>query len=534
MALYLAVLAIIAAVSIPLGGVSSHAAQGDAAPVELVVALTLEPRSLDPAYNYEFASYHVVNHINEGLLYYTPDSRLANGLAESWEQADATTYVYRIRQGVRFSDGSPLTVEDVLFSLERIKDPALAADTNWMYSSVDTIKQTGEWEITVKLNKPDANWKYVLATSAGEIVSKKFVEAAGDSFGKPGGGTLGTGPYKLDKWVPGSQFVLSRNEHYWNKKENFPIDKVTVNIIPDMNSVGLALESGQADFFIRPSKEILAQFEGSKKFKIVTSPSLGNAVVSFNTKKSPFDDANVRKAVASAIDSAGIRKSQVGEYAADAGALPFGEKGYTIGDFEDWKKFNASLPLYSYDMEKAKRYLAQSSVPKGFSTSIILRPNQSHNNIAQIIQASLKELNIGVEVRQLTASEYYGYVYGGKITNGIRDYDMSINLWIPDFPDPIGHLIPQYYSTNAGAGGSNFAAYSNPKVDALCDEQSLSADDNERSKLIQRAFAIAAEESPYKYLFYDNNTIIINKKFDYALSPVWIFNFSYKDIKLAE
>jgi len=498
------------------------------------VVMIAEPRSLDPAYNYETASFQVVNSINDALLYFKPDASLGNALAESWKEIDNLTYTYQIRQNVKFSDGTPLTIEDVIFSMERIRDTALASDENWMYDNVDSITKTGDWEITVRLARPDATWQYVPATSGGQIVSKAFVESKGNSYGKVDGGALGTGAYKLDKWVSGSQIVLTKNEYYWNKEQEIPLDKVTINIVPDSNSIQLALESGQADFTIASSKDLLSAFESSPSLKVVSNPSVANTVLSFNTQKAPFTDANVRKAIACAVDSAAIRKSQLGDYGLDSGVLPFGEAGYTLGSKQSWIDFNKTLPDYSYNLEKAKEYLEKSSVPNGFSTSLYYKPDATSHNIAQAIQAYLKELNITVELRQLQSSEYYAFAYGGKITNGVRDYDMGINQWVPDFPDPAGHLLPQYQGSNAGAGGANYAAYQNDEVDALCVRQNELTDPTERAELIQQAFSIAANDAPYKYLYYSNNSIVINKKFDYELSPIWIFNFNYKDIQLAK
>jgi len=515
------------------GSGSADTATTEGGEVQLVVASATEPRSLDPAHNYEYATFHVVNSINDGLLRFTADAELEPWLAESWEAVDSLTYVYQIRQGVKFSDGSDLTVDDVIFSLERLRDPDLASDVNRMYASVDTIEQTGDWEVTVKLSQPDAMWQYAPATPGGQIVSKAFVEAAGESFGKSDGGTLGTGAYKLESWQPGSQFVLTRNEYYWNEEAGVDIDTVVINIIPDANSIQLALESGQADFAIIGTKETLDAFDGSDSINVISSPSLNNTVLSFNTQKAPFDDVNVRKAVAYAVDSVGIRESLLGDYAFDAGDLPFGEAGYILGDAKLWTDSNKTLPDYSYNIEKAKEYLAQSDYPDGFSTTLYYMQDPTYNSLCQAIQASLKQIGIEVELLQVQSSEYYALAYGGKITDGVRDFDMGINRWNPDYPDPAGHLTPQYWSENAGAGGSNFAAYSNPDVDALIDAQLQSTDNDERADLLREAFAIAAEDVPYKYLYYQSNNLVLNNKFDYELSVIWIFNLDYKDVKAA-
>ncbi|GHU65177.1 ABC transporter substrate-binding protein [Clostridia bacterium] len=511
-------------------GGDAAVAAGEGEEVELLVIVGGEPRSLDPAYNYETASFHVVNSISDSLLAFDEAGALKPSIADRWEAVDPTTYVYHIREGAKFSDGSDLTIEDVIYSLERIRDPELAADTQWMYASVASIEQTGDREVTVKLSQPDANWQYVPATSGGQIVSKAYVEEKGDSFGKNDGGTLGTGPYKLESWTAGSQIALTRNEFYWGDKPD--IDRVVVNFASDANAVQLALETGQAEFAITNAKTTLESFENSDTINVINKPSIGNSVVSFNTQKAPFDDVNVRRAIASAIDSAGITQSQLGSYGSVPGDLPFGEAGYTLGSRDSWVSFNAGLPDYSYDLDKAKEYLAQSAYPDGFATTIYFKPNDIPRAAAQVIQAALKELNIDLTLNEVQLSDYYAYAYGGQITDGIRDYDIGINDWQPDFPDPIGHLTPQYWSQNAGPGGSNYAAYSNPEVDALIEAQNNTTDPNERAKLIQEAFALAADDAPYKYLYYMNNSLLLNKKYEYELSPMWIFGLNYKDVKV--
>ncbi|MDR0499989.1 MAG: ABC transporter substrate-binding protein [Coriobacteriales bacterium] len=499
----------------------------------LVIGQATEPRSLDPAYNYETATFTTTNNIYESILHYTPDLKLEPGIAKSWQAIDSTTYVYEIRDDVTFSDGSKLTVEDVIYSLERIRNPEVATNTSWMLDSVDTILKTGEWQITVHLNTPDATWQYVPATSAGQVISKKFTEAQGKNYGQPDGQTLGSGPYKLSSWTQGSELVFTRNENYWNSEREIVIDEVTVQIIPDDNARALAAQSGQLDFVIGPTADLIDQYLASGRLKLSNTPALQHLFISFNTQRAPFNDKNVRIAVSHAIDAQGIRENTVGDYAQDAGALPFSSEGYVIGKPSQWQTYNTSLPVYDYDVKKAEDALAKSAYPDGFKTSLIVRPGT--NDIAQAIQANLKAINIEVELLTVTNEEYYAYVYGSKFdSDGIRDYDFSINRWVPDFPDPVGILQPMYWSKNIGAGGTNFASYSNPTVDDLILKQQASTDNDERTELIQEAFAIAAEEAPYKILQYNNNLTVLNAKYEYQLSALWLFSFSPADFKLAD
>ena len=107
--------------------------------------------SLDSAFAYDFTTNPVVEQITESLLYYDENDELQPYLCESWEEVDPTTYVYNVRDDVTFSDGTPMTMDDVLFSVQRYEDPDLASYLLWMYDSVESIEQTGDWQFTVKL-----------------------------------------------------------------------------------------------------------------------------------------------------------------------------------------------------------------------------------------------------------------------------------------------------------------------------------------------------------------------------------------------
>ena len=183
---------------------------------ELVVGLQGDVVAIDPVYAYDFTANPVVNQITEGLLKFENGETIAPNLAERFENPDPLTYIYYLRQDVTFQDGSPMTIDDVIFSMERTRNPETASYVGWMYNSVDTIERTDDWTVTVKLKEPDALWQYVLATTAGHVISKAYYEANAETFGKPEGGVLGTGPFKFVSWATGSEIVLEKYDGYWN------------------------------------------------------------------------------------------------------------------------------------------------------------------------------------------------------------------------------------------------------------------------------------------------------------------------------
>lgn len=494
----------------------------------LVVGLTNDITSLDYAANYTISNFQVVNSINDSLLINDQNGQMQPNLCTSWEQVDALTYVYQIRDDVCFSDGTPMTVDDVVFSMNRVKDPATASEFNWAYANVDSIEATGDWEVTVHMSSPDSLWQYIPATSGCQITSEAYYEAHKDNFGNADGGTIGTGAYKYVSWDSGSQIVLEKNEYYWGDAPAF--DKVIYNVISDPSAMALAATSGQVDLIVSPSIDTISTYESSSAVTVHTEDGLNNTLISFNCQKAPFDDVNVRRAVASAIDSATICQSQMGDYASVGTALPFSNTVYGL-DQAAWQNAADTLPAYDYDMDQAKTYLAQSGYADGFDCTMVTLNDTTYNNIAQAIQYSLKELNINMEIKQVTTSEYYAYAYGGMITDGIRDYDIMINRWTPDYCDPAGYLNPQYSSANTGDGGSNYAAYSNAQVDELIAAQLASTDNAERSALMLEAFGIIADEEPYKPLYYPKVYWITSSRCDYELAPFWLYNVLMKDVQ---
>lgn len=498
-----------------------------------VIGVTGEARSLDPAYNYNQTEFTTLNHMYDTLLVFSPDgTELLPSLVTSWEIVDELTYVYQLRDDVTFWDGKPMTVDDVVFSLNRIKDPATAANTAFLFANVASIEATGEWEFTVKLSSPDALWKYVPATVAGQVVEKAYVEEKGDSFGTAEGGTMATGPYMFESWVSGSQFTYKKNPNYWDKEATLLFDEVDVVIMTDATALAVAAASGQVDMVINFNTDNMNQYKNSENLEVIYSEGPNNSFIAMNNQRAPFDDVNVRKAVACAIDEASITTTTKAEYGAPAKALDF-DVDVMGFETEDWNALSDSLTSYSYNVEKAKEYLAQSAYPDGFTCNFLC--SSGNTRVAEIVQFNLKELNINVEIVPLTASELLSYVYGSVTDeNGARDYDLISYGWLPDYLDPANYLQPFYQSVNAGPGGSNCAGYANEEVDKLLEEQLLTVDVKERSQLMMEAYRIINAECPYKLLNYYGNTLAINKKYSYELSPMWIYNINVKDITLAQ
>lgn len=494
------------------------------------VALGSDIMKLDPAYAYDFTTNPVVNQITQGLLTFDSDNKLQPMLASSWKEVDSLTYVYDIRSDVTFSDGTPMTIDDVLFSIERIKNPDTASYLSWMLDNVASIEKTGDWQITIRLSQPDATWQYVPATTACHIVSKAFTEKTGEDFGTSKGGLLGTGPFRFVSWQSGTEVVLDKNPNYWNKEAKVDFDKLVFKIIPDDTARVTALQTGSVDFTIETPLDMLQTLRDGGKVELAANEGFGVRYLAFNTQKAPFNDVNVRKAIYHAIDMESIQKNIIKEAGIPATTLPSGK---ALNTFEEakWDEYTAKAPKYEYNVEKAKEYMAKSSAPDGFDCTVLTTEMSIDYSVALAIQEALKALNINMELIKVSSDEHTAYQFGDKFADGIRDYDMIIAGWEADFPDPSGNLTPLYMGSNAGEGGANAAAYVNPKVDEYLTAQGVSSDPAERTALMFSALDIITDEIPYIFVFYPTRNTAINKSYSgFKMNASWIWNLHFEDI----
>lgn len=510
------------------GCAKSGEVSGEVKGVTMNVALGADIIRLDPAFAYDNETSVVINQITEPLLTHNPDNSLKNCLAESWEAKDATTYVYKIRNDVKFSDGSPMTVDDVVFSLKRHMDTKLASYMNWMFANVQSIEATGDWEVTVKLKQPDATWKYVLATSAGMIVKKSYCEEKGEEFGSSSVGVVGTGPYMFEAWETGSKVVLKRNPQYWDKTAKSNVEKIVFSIVADDTTLLTALKSGQIDFCATFSNTLNPSIEAIENVKLQSAPGMGIHYITFNTAKKPFDDVNVRKAISYAIDLESIHTNIVKDVGEIGGQLPMADSLFTI-EKDKWTSFANSLAPHEYNLDKAKEYMAKSSVPNGFSCELLVKKTDAIRfDVALILQEMLKKLNIDVKVVPVTGDEFFSYQFGNQLVDGKRTYDMMVATWGADYPDPAGNLDPLYASSNMGEGGCNSASYSNPEVDDLLAKANVSLDESERTELMIEACKLIVEDTPYYIYNYPKIFVVTNKNYDFGdmnLYSTWDWNF---------
>ena len=516
-------------------GAASGAASGDPgtpkAGGSIVAAIEGEPGSMDPAFSYDFVSGLSVSSVTEPLLKFCEnDQKLCPNLAESYTVSeDGLTYTLKIRQGVKFHDGSAMTVDDVIFSLDRVRDPELGSYVGWMLAKVSTVETPDANTVVLTLSEPDALLEYALATTAAHVVSKAFVEANGDKFGKPEVGSMGTGPFKFVEWKSGDSQTVARFDDYWDKANGGPyLDQITIKIIPEPTTRVAGLQTGEIDFIINniPSD----QYETVKAIADVDltfTDSYYGEWMTFNMQKAPFDNVKVRQALNYAFDKKAVRELFYGAEADPTKGTLVNPSLWTF-EKDAWQAAWDALPAYDVDLVKAKQLLDESGVADQLNGTEIAyyESTPSIKGAAEAFIDSMSKLGISIKARKVTYQENVALQFGTH-----DDYDILVASWGSDFPDPSGNLRPNFASENIVAGGANSSAYKNAEVDVLLAKQNTLVDKAERAKLLIEAQKIIAEDSAVIVTAYPGWPLAVNKRLaGQDVSSLWYWASLFKDV----
>lgn len=424
------IVVLIMAVAIILGitACSSKTPQGNnpqtstpgssAAPVKntINIAIGSDPGTLDPlGASANDAWGQISLQIYDQLFTYDQSMKEIPMLAKSWDKPDELTYIFHLREGVKYSSGTEFKASDVLFSLNLNKnDPTgslLVAKIDW-----DNTKVIDDNTIQIAYVEPNAPSFPQLAYL--RIVSEKEYNASPDKMLTT---PVGTGPYMLSKWVTGSSITLVANPNYWGEKPQ--IETVNYKIITDASQRTNALLAGDVDLALDIAPSDVEIINKDKNYTTAINSSNANETIIFNTtSNSVCQDVNVRKAIAYAINKEGIRKVAY----SGLGNLAISPLPSFFLDYD--KSWNADGYL-DYNIEKAKEAIKNAGIPEGTKLKIINRGIAVHLAVSQVIQANLKEIGLDVEIVSYDPS-----VYTMNAMNPAGGWDMAMySMGCPSF-----------------------------------------------------------------------------------------------------
>jgi ABC-type transport system substrate-binding protein len=433
---------------------------------DIVVTYKDDITTLDPAIGYDWVNWSMIKSLYSRLMDYEPGTaNLVPSLAESFDvSADGLTYTFKLRPGVKFSNGRAVIASDVKYSIERAVNPKTQGPGAGFFGAIngfDTvsggtsetlsgIETPDDMTVVFKLSRPDATFLHVLAINFASVVPKEAVEAAAGDFGKK---PVGSGTFILKDWTIGQRLVFDRNPDYFNKDLPY-IDKVTVEVGQEPLVALLRLQQGEIDIAgdgIPPAKflEIKNSPEGAQM--IVDGEQLHTGYLTLNTKIKPLDDVKVRQAINMAVNKERITRILNGRATPANQPLPPLMPGYD-------KAFTG----YAFDVEKAKALLAEAGFPDGFETVLYSTNTDPQPRIAQAIQQDLAAIGVKAEVRALAQ----GNVIAAGGTEGEAPMIWSGGMaWIADFPDPSNFYGPILGCGGAVQGGWNWSWYCNEALD---------------------------------------------------------------------
>ncbi len=481
----IAMVALAGVASLILAGCSAGgAASSSSTPVkggDLVIARPADAVSMNNTTTFDNPSIFTFEQIMEPLFTVSDDGKdvkpwLATGYTVS---ADKLTYTIKLRPGVKFSDGTPMTAKDVKFSIDA--DTA-TADTGWGYinAAISEVSVVDDETVAIKLKYAWAPLIADLSLFSNAIVPANYGGKTADEFYQA---PVGTGPFKWGEWKKGQSLKLVKNTNYWQKGKPF-LDSVTWNVVPDANTRKLQLQGGQIDIDDTPDWSSFASLKSTGGIVASAFPSTQIDYVAFNQQRAPFDDVHVRRAIAYSIDRQALVKAVLFGNGSAANSLLSPGTPYYDKD--------AKGP--GYDPAKAKAELAQSSVPKGFSTSLLIRSGDANQaSVAQILQSELKKLGITVTIKQLDPT-------ANKQARLKSDFDMTLSAWTMDIPDP------DEWTTFAvdpdGGAKSAFTHYDNPEVIALNKQAQKEIDPDKRQELYNKLQELTGEDAFLAYTYY--------------------------------
>jgi peptide/nickel transport system substrate-binding protein len=455
-----------------------------------------EPTTLDPANAADYSSGQVVMNLCDALLTIDADYNLKPNLA-TYDQVSDTQLVLKIREGVTFWNGKPLTAEDVAYSLNRASEPDKII--SFAFLNVRSIEVTSQDEVTIDFTKPDALFLKALANITGVVMEKGFTEQAGDKLGSATGGVMCSGPFKLDSWKVGSEIQVSRNDAYWNPERRPFASDVTFSFVTDGTALAQALSSGEIDGAYEIPASAIPALQKSTTGRVAFGPSMQGLNLNVANPGGTLGDLKLREAFQRIVDRDAIAKAVFhGAAAANYTALTPATwpNDYKAIYQEAYDKIKADR---SYDVAAGKKLVDESGYD---GTPIVVAINAGDDTMsrtAQLLQQDAKKIGLTLEIETLQPLIFVQAGYDSTRRKGI-DLLMTTNFNGTQNPlEPMGftYLPDQVY---------NYTNYNDPEVVELLSEARNTLDGDAQARLVTEA-QVAIEEDSSVIPIVSTNTV---------------------------
>jgi len=450
----------------------------------VVMGMTLEPPGLDPTAGAASAIAEIVQYnILETLTKINADGSVTPLLAESWEVSpDLRTYTFRLRKGVKFSNGEPFTAQTVKFSFERAAGEKSTNKDKRTFAAMESVRPVDEHTVVIINKEPDPDFLFYMGQATAVLIEPKSADGNNAT-------PVGTGPYVLERWNKGSSISLRASPGYRNAGA-IRIKRATFRFISDPAAQVAAVLSGDIDAFVRVTPRGAAQFKTNSRLQTILSGSRAKTVLAINNAKKPLNDVRVRRAISAAID----RKAVIAG-AGDGFGVPIGSH-YVPGA----AGYVDTTGINPYNPDKARALLKEAGVATPLELSLVLPPPPYARQGGEVIVAQLAKVGITAKVQNVEWAQWLANTYGGA-----HNYDLTIVSHVEPF-DLVNFTKPDYYW-----------GYNNPKFNELFDKIKVTANVAERNKLLGNAQKMLAEDAALAWLYQPQWLTVANRR----LNGLW-------------
>ena len=471
------------------------------------VGLFSEPSAMDPHYHNLGPNNAFSSNVYEALVLQDEQQKLMPGLAVSWKPVNDTTWEFKLRQGVKFHDGSDFNADDVIFTFERAPNVPNSPSSFGTYLKGKSFKKIDDYTVHAITEKPYPLMPVDLSQIV--IISNEVGKDVTTSQFNSGEAAIGTGQYKFVEWKPGDTITLTRNDGYWGEKAAF--EGIEVKPIKSNPSRVAALLAGDVDFIDNVPTADIERLKADSN--VVLSSGISNRVIYLHMDrfrddspyitgtngKNPLNDLRVRKAISKAINRDAIVARVMEGVAIPAGQL------LPPGFFGTSDKIKPE----PYDPEGAKKLLAEAGYPNGFGMTIH-GPNDRYINDAKIAQAvgqMLTRVGIDMKVETMPKSVFFSSASSGG-PDKTPKYSFILVGWGSGTGEASSALKSLIHTKDSagGFGASNRGRYSNPEVDSLIEQALATVDDPKREALLAKATEIAMNDLAIIPMHYQVNT----------------------------
>ncbi len=493
-------------------------AEGDNAEAEesggdMTVAVPSDVVSLDPHGSNDDPSEQLRDVVYEGLLTQNEDLEITEALAEEWGQIDDVTWEFKLREDVKFHDGSDFNAEVVKANIDRIQDPAVASPRAFLLEMIEEVEIIDDYNIRLVTEEPFAPLLSNLTHGAGKMISKDLIdedyenalseaesdvtleeyyelrEAGGDEFEEVADaissdtGAMveahpsGTNYLQFESRNPGENTVFTKYEEYWDGPAN--LDSVTFKVVTETGSRIAELETGESDFIVNVQSNNIDRIENNDDVTLERREALSVDYIGFNNQAEPFDDVRVRRALTHAFDSEAVLSGVYNDSGQPAvGPIPPGVLGYSD-----------EIERPDHDMDLAREMLAEAGYEDGFEATLMVNEdNPERMDAAVFFQESLADLNVDLTIEQVEWGTFLDTTSNG-------DHEMFMLGWGNTTGDPDDGIMPMFHSDNVGASG-NRSFYQNDEMDAMLDEGARETDEDARQEIYEEATEMIVQEAP--------------------------------------